>query len=347
MRGSWFKIKGAADETSADISIFSDIGGWGVSVQDFHDQLTALGNPDTLRIAIASDGGDVSTGFAIYNMLNRHPANKIVTVEGLAASMASVIAMAGDEIVMPSNSMLMIHNPWGSIIGESDQIASFADALASMQESIAQAYVARTGLDIADVRAMMNKETWLSAESAVEKGFADRVEEPVAMAASAFNLARFAHVPAALAKSLKASTAARPAAPKAATAATRQPNPKGKTMTKRNQEDMEFEGTDAAKTEEEIRAELVGQHKEIRALCKIAGRKEMADKFIDDNMSVNDVIAALDDLRKKEKKAGKRSGGEEMNAHNNPRNNGEPAATIDTAAIYGKWNSAGKRRAAA
>jgi len=194
MRNSWFSIK-AASNASADISIFSDIGGNGLTAQAFADTLSGLGSRGTLRIAISSDGGDVSTGFAIYNMLNRHPANKIVTVEGLAASMASVIAMAGDEIVMPENSMLMIHNPVGAIVGGAEQMSSFADALAIMQENIAQTYVDRSGQSMATVQKMMNDETWLGAEAAVEKGFADRVAKPVAASARAFNLTRFSHVP--------------------------------------------------------------------------------------------------------------------------------------------------------
>jgi ATP-dependent Clp endopeptidase proteolytic subunit ClpP len=189
---TWFAIGRAAH--GAAISIHSDIGDFGIGAGEFARQLQALGSPKELRISINSNGGDVSTGFAIYNMLNRHPANKIVTVEGIAASMASVIAMAGDEIVMPSNAMLMIHNPWGAITGKSDEIASFADALEMMQSNMAAVYRARSGQSLATIRAMMDRETWLDASAAVEKGFADRIEEPMKAVASV-DLSRFANAP--------------------------------------------------------------------------------------------------------------------------------------------------------
>jgi ClpP class serine protease len=128
-------------------------------------------------------------------MLNRHSARKIVTVEGLAASMASVIAMAGDEVVMPSNAMMMIHNPLGSITGGSDEIESFASALKIMRDNIAQAYKDRTGLGLDEIQKMMTRETWLSAEEAVAKGFADRIEAPRKIAASNLGLSRFTNVP--------------------------------------------------------------------------------------------------------------------------------------------------------
>ncbi|OJV00602.1 head maturation protease, ClpP-related [Nitrobacter sp.] len=147
----------------------------------------------------ASAGGDIPSGFALYNMLDRHPAKKIVTVDGLAASMASVIAMAGDEIVMPSNSMLMIHNPWGAVNGDSETLISFGEALAKMRDTIAETYVARSGQPMDDVLTMMSRETWLSAQEAVDMGFADRVEEPRKMAARV-NTSRFLNTPLALRK---------------------------------------------------------------------------------------------------------------------------------------------------
>jgi ATP-dependent Clp endopeptidase proteolytic subunit ClpP len=154
----------------------------------------------TLLISINSDGGDVSTGMAIANMLQRFPVKKIVRIDGLAASMASVIAMVGDEIVMPSNSMLMIHNPWGSVGGSAEQIKSFGTALEMMKKNIVTAYAKRTGIDPAHIQEMMDAETWLSAEEAVRLGFADRLEGRLAMAAMANlpDISRFNRAPAVL-----------------------------------------------------------------------------------------------------------------------------------------------------
>jgi hypothetical protein len=93
--------------------------------------------------------------------------------------------MVGDEVVMPGNSMLMIHNPWGSVGGSAEQIKSFGAALETMKENIVGAYVKRTKLTVDKIRAMMDAETWMSAEEAVRLAFADRVESPLAMAAMA------------------------------------------------------------------------------------------------------------------------------------------------------------------
>src|SRR5690606_17029031 len=127
MSQSWFKMRGAARDGKriGQIAIYGDIGAFGVTANDFRNALEGLGDVDELHINITSDGGDISTGYAIFNMLSRHLSKKIITVDALAASMASVIFMAGDERVMPKNSMLMIHNPWGGIIGSSDEIISF------------------------------------------------------------------------------------------------------------------------------------------------------------------------------------------------------------------------------
>lgn len=309
---SWFTMHAAADGT-ADISIFSEIGAWGITAGMFKDQLVGLGAPSEIRVSISSDGGDVADGFAIYNLLNRHPANKIVTVEGLAASMASVIAMAGDEVVMPSNAMLMIHNPWGVAIGEADQLASFAEALAIMQTNIAQTYKARTGLPLSEIKAMMERETWLSAKDAVAKGFADRVEKTAApVDAKAFNLARFNRVPASFGR-IKESNMA-----------------KEKGL-------IEGEVAEAvAKTPEQIVAEDRAYQAEVKAVCKLAGQPDAADAYIVANKPVKDVIA---DLEAKREAASKETGDKgNVSARHNIRDNGRQPATIDTAAIYGKWN---------
>lgn len=319
---SWFTMHAAANGT-ADISILSEIGGWGITAQMFNEQLDALGSPSELRIAISSDGGDVADGFAIFNKLNRHPANKIVTIEGLAASMASVIAMAGDEVVMPSNAMLMIHNPWGAAIGEAHQLASFAEALGIMQTNIAQTYKARTGLPLSEIKAMMNKETWLSAKDAVAKGFADRLEKVAApVDAKAFNLTRFNRVPATFGRTSKESTMS----------ATEQ-----KPGTTKAAETVE-------PTAEQIRTEDRTYQANVRAVCKLAGKADAADAYIAANKPLAEVVVDLETKRETDAKGAKEKGlGQEVSARNNPRDEGRPLATIDTAAIYKRWN---KKRAA-
>jgi ATP-dependent Clp endopeptidase proteolytic subunit ClpP len=192
MSVKWFMLNASAGR----ISIHSDIGYGGINAAEFSAQLDTI-RSSTIHISINSNGGDVATGFAIYNMLARKKAHKIVTIEGLAASMASVIAMAGDQIVMPSNAMMMIHNPWGSIAGGAEQIESFSEALRRMQANIVETYRKRTKLPADKIQAMMDAETWLTASEAVELGFADEVEGAMDMAANVrdMDLRAFKRVP--------------------------------------------------------------------------------------------------------------------------------------------------------
>lgn len=326
---NWFTIKNAGKGVG-EIRLFNDIGDFGITAMDFANELDSVGDVATLNIAISSNGGDVSHGFAIYNILNRHKARKIVRVEGLAASMASVIAMVGDEVVMPSNAMMMIHNPWGVTMGEAEQMKSFGDALQTMQDNIADAYVARTGMDRTEVLDMMSRETWLSAKKAVELGFADTVEDALQIAA-AFDLRKFNHVPRKFADANKR-IATMAKAPKHEAA-----------------DDESDEGESKAKTPAQIRADLIAHSREVRSICNLSGFPKMADKFIEDDLSISEVIAALDKAKADADKGGKGGKGgkgddTEINAHNNGRGeNHKPPAEIDPRAIYSKWNSAGNK----
>lgn len=337
-RDSWYSMKAAGNGSSmADIAIFSDIGGGGVTAGAFHQELSALGKRETLRISISSDGGDIAAGFAIFNMLNRNPARKVVTIEGVAASMASVIAMAGDEIVMPTNSMMMIHNPWGAVVGGSEEIASFANALDVMKTNIAKAYRARTGLPLAKIRGMMNRETWISAEDSVRLGFADRVEKAVAFN-SRFDIGKFSNVPAIVARLTREDRIMSKLAKGAA----------------ENDGEGEADGGTVVRTETEIRAEILGQHKEVRALCVIAGSPELAEGYNDANKTVAEVIADLGEKAKAKAEAAAKKDGkgkpaakgakDEVSTHHQiGAGNGE-TATIDPAAIWNKFN--GRTKAA-
>ena len=197
MSKPWFSMRAAAGPVG-EVSIFSDIGG-GVTSEAFHAELSRLKarGVKTLTISINSDGGDVSVGFHIFNMLARFPAKRIVRIEGIAASMASVIAMVGDEVVMPSNAMLMLHNPWGGITGNANQLKSFGEALEAMQANIRNAYAKRTGIHPVEIQKMMDRETWLSASESVRLGFADRVEGELKAAALAAlpDISKFKNAP--------------------------------------------------------------------------------------------------------------------------------------------------------
>jgi ATP-dependent Clp protease protease subunit len=171
-----FKAKGSRGE----IWLYDQIGedfwsGGGITDKQFQKELSALGNVSEISLRINSPGGDVFQGFAIYNMLKRHPANIVVDVDALAASIASIIAMAGDTIRMAKNAMMMIHNPQGMAYGDANEMVRVKALLDQIKGSLVDTYVDRTGQKGGDLANWMDDETWFTAESAVERGFADSV----------------------------------------------------------------------------------------------------------------------------------------------------------------------------
>ncbi|WP_335674079.1 ClpP-like prohead protease/major capsid protein fusion protein [Providencia stuartii] len=180
---SWFQMK-ATSETSADIYIYDEIGGWGISARRFTEDLISLGNINHINLHIHSPGGEVFEGIAIYNQLKNHNATITVYIDGLAASMASVIAMVGTEIIMPTNAMMMIHKPWGVSWGDANDMRDYADLLDKVENVLIPAYMEKTGKTKEEIEAMLGEETWLTAEECVEHGFANTVIEPVKAMAS-------------------------------------------------------------------------------------------------------------------------------------------------------------------
>lgn len=165
----------------------SDTSWWGdeVTPAQFQKDLAAMGEISTLNVYINSPGGDIFAGFSIYNILNRHPATKTVHIDGLAASAASVVAMAGDTIKMPANATLMIHNAWTCACGGAEDLRKTADELDRINGQIADIYAARTGRKKDEMSSLMAAETWMSGSEALDKGFIDEVFENKKVAACA------------------------------------------------------------------------------------------------------------------------------------------------------------------
>lgn len=167
----------ARDDGSAEILIYEPIGqdffGSGLTARRFIADLERLGDVKDILVRINSPGGEVFDGIAIYNALKNHPAQVHVQVDGLAASIASVIAMAGDLITMGDGAMFMIHNPFTIAIGDADDMRQTADRLDKVTESLMDAYEARTGIERDELKAMLDAETWFTAAEAIEQGFAD------------------------------------------------------------------------------------------------------------------------------------------------------------------------------
>ena len=181
---SWYSIKAKANDT-AEISIYDEIGFWGVSAASFAQDLKDCGNNlKQINLHIHSPGGDVFDGIAIYNLLKNHPANVTVYIDGLAASMASVIAMAGNGIIMPENAMMMIHKPWGIQGGDAEDMRKYADLLDRVENTLIPAYASKTGKTPEELAEMLSAETWLNGKECVEQGFADKLAEPLVAMAS-------------------------------------------------------------------------------------------------------------------------------------------------------------------
>ncbi|WFP51225.1 Clp protease ClpP [Methylomonas sp. EFPC3] len=181
---NWYQIKNLT-AASASISIHDEIGGLGISASQFINELQALNNVATIELHIHSPGGSLLDGLAIYNALKNHPARVLGHVDGLAASAASVILMAGDVITMPEDAFLMIHNAQGGAYGDAAELRDMADLMEKLQSSAIDIYQQRTGQDRQTIIDMMAKETWMNATEAKALGFCDQVLGRVGLAAKA------------------------------------------------------------------------------------------------------------------------------------------------------------------
>ncbi|MBS4198610.1 Clp protease ClpP [Bacillus sp. FJAT-49732] len=198
-------MKFSADGKSGDIFIYGEITKYAwedygeKSAKIFKQELDDLGDVETINLYVNSPGGSVFEGIAIHNMLKRHSARVIAYVDALAASIASVIIMAADEIRMYENSMLMIHNPWTFAIGNAADLRKEADDLDRIGESAIRSYLTKAGDKLQEdkLREMLDAETWLSADEAYEYGLCDVVEGANEMAASisADLFAKYKNVP--------------------------------------------------------------------------------------------------------------------------------------------------------
>jgi ATP-dependent protease ClpP protease subunit len=179
----------------ASLHIYGAIGGFWGDV-DAAQLVPAIRDVDAaqLEVYINSPGGDVWDGIAIRNAIRQHAAHVVVHVDGLAASAASFIAAAGDEVVMGDNAQLMIHDAWTVAMGNAEDMRETANLLDMISENIATMYAAKAGGDVADWRAAMQAETWYSAQEAVDAGLADRLATAAQpAAAAAFDLSMYAH----------------------------------------------------------------------------------------------------------------------------------------------------------
>ena len=173
-----------SNDGTATIHLYDEVGAFGAGSKEFLSDLAKL-DGQHIHLRINSPGGSVIEGSAIYNSLRRHKGGLTVHIDALAASMASVIAMAGAPVYIADNALMMIHNPWTISAGDADQLRKEADLLDKLKSTLVNAYVRKTGMEQNQIAEMMDAETWLDAVEAVALGFADAIEEGVAAAATA------------------------------------------------------------------------------------------------------------------------------------------------------------------
>lgn len=187
---------------AAELYIYGVIGGdWfgeGITAKQVADDLKGIGKVKTIDVRINSEGGNVFDGKAIYSLLVENKATINVKIDGLAASAASFIAMAGNSIEIAEGAFVMIHDAYGVSFGRAEEMRAYADLLDTVNASIVDVYTSRTKQDAKKIKKWMKDETWFTAKEALANGFADKMTENLKVAACVMHPDRFKHVPSSL-----------------------------------------------------------------------------------------------------------------------------------------------------
>ncbi len=324
---SWYTIRARA--SGAEVLIYDEIGAYGVSAKGFLAELGALPDDAPIDLRLNSPGGSVFDAVAIYNALSRHAGTITVWIDGIAASAASYIAMAGDEIVMPENAFLMIHDPSGLVMGTAADMRDMAETLDKIAASMTRGYAAKSGKPEAEIAALMASETWFDATDALGLGLATRMAEPVRIAAG-FDIGRFRNAPPELVEAVSepengpaepdssavedevAAVGDAPTAPDPTTevpsgnvgprAPVEGPAPPQRyvaadNIPSDNSDPRTVAGVNTVPDAPAIRAEAIAHARAVIDLCRLAGQPQMAGRFLEENASLDDVRASLLDAR--------------------------------------------------
>jgi ATP-dependent Clp protease, protease subunit len=324
---SWYTIRARA--SGAEVQIYDEIGAYGVSAKGFLAELGTLPDDAPIDLRLNSPGGSVFDAVAIYNALMRHAGTVTVWIDGIAASAASYVAMAGDEIIMPENAFLMIHDPSGIVMGTAADMRDMAGALDKMAASMTRGYAAKSGKPEEEIATLMAAETWFDAKDALDLGLATRMAAPVRIAAS-FDIGRFRNAPPELVEAV-AEQEGGPAEPEGSTSAGEgaaggdpltAPDPATE-LPARNVDpvaaadvpsgsNMQSEGVadantlpagapaescgasaNAAPDASAIRSEAMAHARAVIDLCRLAGQPQMAGRFLEEDTSLDAVRANL------------------------------------------------------
>jgi ATP-dependent protease ClpP protease subunit len=290
---NWFEVKNRAGQTP-ELWVYDDI----ARADQFIAALKALGNVSQIDLHINSRGGDPFAAAAMYLALKRHPAKIIAFNDGLAASAASVVLMAGDKIVMAENTLLMVHDPIGGVLGTAEDMREFADAMDKIKATILTAYrrSRKTDEELAEI---MSNETWYNAQEALENGFIDEISDEIPVAAF-FDLSNFQKAPQALRDKFQ------PVADPPADSFNRATAAKICEVCKEfgASADRAGEFISSRKTVDEIRAELAAERTaatetakaealEVYSECARAGLPELMSEFASGKMTAAEVKARV------------------------------------------------------
>jgi ATP-dependent Clp protease protease subunit len=356
---TWYRISKArvGNGFDATVDIMDEIGSWGVTAKQFADDLKALGPVQNIMVRITSPGGDYFMAAAMFNMLKATGARITVEIIGLAASAASFIAMAGDHVRIARNAFIMIHGPSTFAIGDEKEMRKAIEMLAKVKEALVAAYVKKTGMDKEAVEALVNAETWFTAEEALDAGFADEIIEEMAIAAS-FDVRRYSRtVPTAAVEILTRHNNTESEMTTKSNAGAETPEQmearireEVTTKLKTEQDNATAAATAAAaetakvvvKSEDDVRAEMAS----IIDACALAGLPAKASEYIAAKKTLTEVMA---DLKKVVAAAAEEDG---TNAHNSVGVGGttnvlgvDTSKGLDTTAAYAKFNRTGDHRA--
>ena len=325
---SWYTIRARA--SGAEVLIYDEIGAYGVSAKGFLAELGALPDDAPIDLRLNSPGGSVFDAVAIYNALSRHSGTITVWIDGIAASAASYIAMAGDEIIMPENAFLMIHDPSGIVMGTATDMRDMAGTLDKIAASMTRGYAAKSGKPEAEIAALMASETWFDATDALDLGLATRMAEPVRIAAS-FDIGRFRNAPPALTELVNAEGPATgddfvpdendvggcedpptrhdPASkvpagnvdPVATADDPSRSNGQSEGVADGNTQSSGAEScvavANAPPDASAIRAEAIAHARAVIDLCRLAGQPQMAGRFLEEDAGLDAVRASLLDAK--------------------------------------------------
>ena len=322
---SWYTIR--ARDSGAEVLIYDEIGAYGVSAKGFLAELGALPDDSAIDLRLNSPGGSVFDAVAIYNALSRHAGTVTVWIDGIAASAASYIAMAGDEIIMPENAFLMIHDPSGLVMGTAADMRDMAGTLDKIAASMTRGYATKSGKPENEIAGLMAAETWFDAQDALDAGLATRMADPVRIAAS-FDIGRFRNAPPKLFEAVEAVDAENAAtardiveddndvaerddpvlAPDPATKvpagnvdpltpvddpATPQRDVAGDTVPSDDSGPSTVAAANTAPDATAIRTEAIAHARAVVDLCRLAGQPQMAGRFLEEDASIDQVRAKL------------------------------------------------------